>query len=258
MSTPMVLMFHIVLPTPAQAEIAERNLYVSPDLFAAQMEDLAARGFRSMRLAEFRAHRRGIDDASRRFLLTFDDAYAHVDEIVTPVLRKHSFTAVMFAPMQHLGERNVWDSAYPNLSGLDIASAAQLKRMAEHDWEVASHGLRHVDLTTLNDADVHAELVESRKLLSQLLGTTVVDFAYPCGGTSEGVRLAVRAAGYQTGFLANVSRSRDSLMISRRPIRGDEGMGLFRLKTSAFADTGFWLSRVAPGWAKGAARRAFA
>src|SRR2546429_110091 len=81
-----------------------------PDQFEEQMADLAARGFRSVRLDRFQ------EGEGRTVLITFDDAYAHVSAVVTPILERHGFSATMFVPTAYLGRPNAWDAAeHPRL-----------------------------------------------------------------------------------------------------------------------------------------------
>src|SRR5438067_11266740 len=98
MTTPMVLLYHVVLPRPSDADSEEEGLFVHPDLFASQMEDLHERGFRTLTLGQFRSALDGTRVRPKGFLLTFDDAYAHVDPIVRPLLDRFGFSSVMFAP----------------------------------------------------------------------------------------------------------------------------------------------------------------
>ena len=257
MTTPMILLYHVVRPVPLMADAEERNLFVSPELFREQMGHLHERGFRSMTLDEYRRSLGGTAVEDERFLLTFDDAYAHVDQTVTPMLEGFGFTAVMFASWDHLGDRNTWDGGHANLSRLAIATADQLMAMAGNRWEIASHSLRHVDLTTLSPKEVARELTESRDRLSELIGKPVVDLAYPFGACNESVCRAAAVAGYQTGFLAeNTAGLATRYAIPRRPVRGDEGMAFFKIKTSSLARSASRLRQLTPEWMVGAARKA--
>jgi peptidoglycan/xylan/chitin deacetylase (PgdA/CDA1 family) len=255
MTIPMVLLYHIVLPLPANADPEERGLFVNPDLFASQMEDLHQRGFRTLTLDQFRSAVDGNLVSPKGFLLTFDDAYAHVDLSVTPLLHHFGFSAVMFAPLRHLGGRNVWDHQHRNLARLEISSDSQLKAMIGDGWEIASHGVRHIDLSTLSAPERTAELSMARERLADLIGRPVMDLAYPYGTCNEAVRDDARKAGYLTGFLMGRSKQPDRLQLPRRPIRGDEGMSIFRLKTSPFSSAAYELGGFVPAWAKAPGRR---
>ena len=83
-----------------------------------------------------------------------------------------------------------------------------------------------------------ADLVESHVRLSELARRPVRDLAYPYGVHDAAVREDVRLAGYRMAFTASGRRSVDPQRLPRRPVRGGDRPGLFRLKTSS---TGQWL-----------------
>jgi peptidoglycan/xylan/chitin deacetylase (PgdA/CDA1 family) len=227
-------MYHVVCPIPAEADPEESSLVVRPDRFAWQMADLAARGFQTLRLDQYWQVVVSAAPRPRSVLLTFDDAYAHIDRTVTPILMRHGFTAVMFAAPAHLGERNTWDGNHRFLSSLEVATADQLAAMAAGScWELASHALRHVDLCDLSPAERRAELVESRERLSMLAKRPVRDLAYPFGRHDAAVREDVRLSGYRMAFTAGRGALADLHQLPRRPVRGQDRAMLFGLKTSA-------------------------
>ena len=239
---------------PTNADPVERDLMVSPEDFEWQMADLASRGHRTLTLDEYFAGL-GRDASERTFLLTFDDAYAAVDGAVTPILRRFGWTAVMFASYSQLGGYNTWDGQYRCLRTLRIASAAELKSMSSGPWEVASHGLRHVDLMSLLPDQCERELTEARGLLSDLTGRPVLDLAYPYGAQTAGVRMAAQAAGHRMAFTAGRESTTDRFALDRRPIRGVDSRTVFRMKTSGWADLLYGIADRSPSWARSAARR---
>jgi peptidoglycan/xylan/chitin deacetylase (PgdA/CDA1 family) len=233
---PLVLLYHIVAPCPVDADREERGLFVEPMSFEEQMNDLATRGFRTLTLDQFAAAM-STPAPPKSFVVTFDDAYAHIDPVVSPVLRAHGFSAVMFACPAHLGCKNTWDGDHSNLSKLDIATRMQLKDMADGPWEIASHGQRHVDLRGLGPEQRRTDLREARAQLSEIAGKPVVDLAYPYGFDDPTVRADVLAAGYRMAFTAWHASGADRLHLRRRPIRGTDSMTVFRLKTSGWSDS---------------------
>lgn len=54
-----------------------------------------------------------------------------------------------------------------------------VRRIASHGHEVASHGIGHVPLHQLDVRDMRADVVDSRKLLSDVIGQDVVGFRAP-------------------------------------------------------------------------------
>lgn len=251
-----MLVYHAICSAPAGADAAEKDMFVDPDRFAGQMADLASRGYRTLRLDEYWQALTRSTAASRSLLLTFDDAYAHVDNSVTPILRRYGFTAAMFTCPAHLGQRNTWDKDHPYLRSLEIATADHVSAMAADRWELASHALRHVDLRGLPRSQRQAELIESRQRLSDLAGRPVRDLAYPYGLHDASVREDARLAGFRMAFTAGGGRRTDARQLPRRPVRGPDGTRLFRLKASS-ADR--WLydaKELAPNWTRRLARNA--
>jgi peptidoglycan/xylan/chitin deacetylase (PgdA/CDA1 family) len=237
---PLALLYHAVRPLSRGWDLLERALVVNPGVFARQIERLAGAGYRTLTLGEYTAALEGRAPASRGFLLTFDDAYDDLDDYVTPVLRRHGYTAVVFAPWAHLGALNTWDCQHPVLSRLRVMPAGRLRALAAGPWEVASHGGRHLDLRALEPEVRRRELRASREGLSELLGHPVRALAYPFGYEDEGVRRDASAAGFELGFVATPYPSDDRLQLPRRAVTDlDRGL-LVDLRTSGSP----WLYRL--------------
>jgi peptidoglycan/xylan/chitin deacetylase (PgdA/CDA1 family) len=254
MRLPVVLLYHAVAPRPHDADEVERGLFVDPEAFCAQMNGLAKRGFVTLTLDQFASAVGGAPAPPKSFLLTFDDGYAHVEPVVSPILKRHGFTAVMFACWQPLGTRNTWDPLHRNLSRLEITSHDQLAAMAAGPWEIACHGLRHADLRGLNRSQRQAELIEVRDRLSDLTKKPVFDLAYPYGYDDAEVRADARLSGYRMAFTAVPGNNQDRFHLSRCPIRGDDSLVAFRLKTIALSDRIYRTRRLWPNWARRTAR----
>jgi len=251
---PVVLLYHVIAPCPPDADVEEKGLFVDRKSFEQQMNDLVARGYRSLTLDQFASAMAAGASPARTFLLTFDDAYAHIDTVVSPILQRHRFTAVVFACSEHLGGTNTWDAAHNNLAKLQIASEQELATMAAGPWEIASHGSRHKDLRGIEPQRRRDELVEARERLSQLVKKPVVDLAYPYGFDDQAVRADVRAAGYRMAFTMGPATRTEPFHLPRRPIRGTDSLSVFRVKTSEWSDSLYRIGSVAPDWARSAAR----
>ncbi|MDQ6899857.1 MAG: polysaccharide deacetylase family protein [Candidatus Dormibacteraeota bacterium] len=251
MTSAPVLLYHAVGVPRCTPNSEERDLFVEPRAFGQQMAQLAARGYRSLTLDEYAAAVAAGAFRPRSLLLTFDDAYAHVADVVTPVLRRHGFTAVMFVPWQHLGGRNSWDLDHPNLAALEIATPELLKEMIAGPWELASHGMDHVDLTQLEAEERRAQLTAAREGLSDLVGRPVRDLAYPYGVSNRSTRDDALLTGYRMAFTAETFETRDPLQQPRRPIKGGDSLLTFWLKTSSSCA---WLYHRAPSAARDLAR----
>src|SRR5262249_20180626 len=150
---PMVLMYHSV----AEYDDDPYAITVHPARFAQQMRWLERRGLRGVAMRDL-LDRPG----SGRVGLTFDDGYADFASNVLPVLARHGFTATVFVVAGRMGGQNDWDSEGPRKP---LLTAAQTATLAAAGVEIGSHGLRHVRLSNLDDAELRTEIHESRAVL---------------------------------------------------------------------------------------------
>jgi peptidoglycan/xylan/chitin deacetylase (PgdA/CDA1 family) len=73
----------------------------------------------------------------------------------------------------------------------------QLGELAEAGWEIGSHTCTHPHLDRVSDdAQLRAELVESKATVEERLGRDCATLAYPYGEYDERVIAAAEAAGY--------------------------------------------------------------
>jgi peptidoglycan/xylan/chitin deacetylase (PgdA/CDA1 family) len=190
-SLPLVLMYHSVV----RCEDDPFRITVSPRRFAEQMRWLARLGAAGCSMSELLDG--GSDDrAGARVGLTFDDGYRDFVTGALPVLREFGFTATVFVVAGRLGGDNGWDRQGPRKA---LMSAEHVRAVADAGMEIGSHGLRHVRLTSVPEAQLHAEVGLSRELLEDVTGRPVTGFCYPYGAVSEREADAVSRAGYRYG-----------------------------------------------------------
>jgi peptidoglycan/xylan/chitin deacetylase (PgdA/CDA1 family) len=170
------------------------RITVSPERLDEQLGRLRGWGLRGVGMSELLAARaRG--EGQGLVGLTFDDGYADFVTGALPVLLRHDCGATLFVLPGRLGGENAWDPLGPrkpllDKQGIRVAAASE-------GIEIGSHGLTHVDLTRADDAVLHAEVSESRALLSELIGAHIDGLCYPYGTLDQRAVDAVRAAGYR-------------------------------------------------------------
>lgn len=228
---PPVLLYHAVCPRTPATWTESRGLIVEPRHFERQMAHLAERGLRTVTLDEFAAAVTGRRELGPSVLLTFDDAYAHLAETVSPVLEAYGFTAAVFAAWETLGVSNTWDKGTA-LDGMRVAGREELAAMAAGPWEVGSHAHRHVDLRGLAAERLTALLARARVLLGDVIGRPVLDLAYPYGANDATVRGAARRAGYRLAFTVKHGDRGDPLRLPRQMVSGEDGALAFRLASA--------------------------
>ncbi|MEW6032864.1 MAG: polysaccharide deacetylase family protein [Bacillota bacterium] len=204
-----ILMFH-------EVGDLESELFVAPDVFRRQMDYLVRRGFSTISFAQLLAYlEEGRPLPPKPVLLTFDDGYTSLYEIVYPVLAERGLTATFFIETGAVGRPNrvTWE---------------QLAEMAAAGFEIGSHTVTHPDLRTLTSdmLSLVREVALSRAELEERLGVTVIAFSYPAGKHDPTVVHAVRVAGYRaavTTASARVTVGRDPLLLPRIRINRSHG-----------------------------------
>lgn len=116
--------------------------------------------------------------------ITFDDGYAE-----------------QWGAVQAMNARGM-HATFFILSGASTLADWQIRAIADAGHEIGSHSISHPDLTTLSDAQLRRELVDSRARLQAISGQDVDVFAYPFGAWNNRVVDAVAAAGYRAAVAA--------------------------------------------------------
>jgi peptidoglycan/xylan/chitin deacetylase (PgdA/CDA1 family) len=171
----VVLVFHRVTD-----EIPEDGLTISSQRFRALCAMLA-RCFHVVPLGEiFRLARSRAASPPRTLAITFDDCYRDNLE-AAHVLAEHGLPATFFLPTAYVGTDHVfpWDRCLkrmPNLTWDDVL------KMQGLGFEIGSHTVTHADLGSISAEQAAHEIIESKAVLEDRLGTRVRWFAYPFGG----------------------------------------------------------------------------
>ena len=134
--------------------------------------------------------------------LTFDDGFAELQEHAAPALSRHGLPATVFLVAQTLapgGQQVDWVDT-PRETPLRTLTLDQVLAMQDLGVQFESHSWAHRDLTALSAAECVRDLLDSRELLSDLLGRRVSMLAYPRGRHDASVRAAAERAGYEHAF----------------------------------------------------------
>jgi peptidoglycan/xylan/chitin deacetylase (PgdA/CDA1 family) len=208
-----VLMYHEVRVPPPGAP--NPQLFVSAKTFDAQAAWLAKKGYKGISVQQLReawAGRRKLPP--RPVVLTFDDGYNSVYRNVVPVLKRLHWPGVLYL-------------ALGNTRNPDGVSRSQVTRMVHDDgWELGSHTINHLDLTTLGPAQLREETAGARDLIRRWFGQTPKDFCYPAGRYNATVIKALRRAGYLTSTTTDPGLAVPSERFTLKRIRVEEAGGV--------------------------------
>ena len=180
-----ILIYHVILAAPANAPFP--GLYVTPQLFAAQMQALAAAGYHAVTMNEMWDNWRFGRPlpAGKPIVISFDNGYAT------------QYTAA-FPVMESLGWRGVENL---QLSGLPPSqgglSRHQVRLLVHAGWELDTQGYSHADLIALTPAALHFQVAVARATIRARYHVSAEWFCYPSGHYNATVIAAVRGAGFR-------------------------------------------------------------
>jgi peptidoglycan/xylan/chitin deacetylase (PgdA/CDA1 family) len=191
----LVLCYHAV------SEGWDADLSVTPESLERQIGMLLERGYRGATFTEAVTAM----PARRTLAVTFDDGYRSVKELAEPVLTRLGVPATVFVPTDWIGrdEPMTWPGIdhwagtewEDELRPMDWDEARELESIG---WEIGAHTCSHPHLTTCDDETLERELVESKRICEERLGSPCPSIAYPYGDVDARVMTAVHEAGYTT------------------------------------------------------------
>ncbi|MFU2485922.1 polysaccharide deacetylase family protein [Thauera sp. WH-1] len=184
---PVMLMYHSVRPGKGTPDW---TWAVSRGSLEAQLDFLDAEGYATPTLAELLDR----PATGRSVVITFDDGYA--DNLAAcEALARRGMRATWFIVTGSIGRPPAWPA--DGRPAGRLLDADELRQMRAAGMEIASHGVTHARLPTLDDERLEHELADSKAALESLLGNPVSSFAYPYGEWDARCARAVRQAGYR-------------------------------------------------------------
>jgi peptidoglycan/xylan/chitin deacetylase (PgdA/CDA1 family) len=78
-------------------------------------------------------------------------------------------------------------------------NTAEVQEMIANGWEIGSHSMSHIDLTS-NYGQLRDQLFDSKNKLEEMFGVPVNTLAYPFGNFNSNVVDKTEAYGYKAAF----------------------------------------------------------
>jgi peptidoglycan/xylan/chitin deacetylase (PgdA/CDA1 family) len=201
-----IILYHWIDVSPINSQY-----YVPPEKFDEEMKLLHDWGYTTITTELLiKAITEGADLPPRPIVISFDDGHLNNYTNAFPIMKKYGFTGVLYIIANYMGT-----DKYMN--------ADQIKEMASAGWEVGSHSVSHMDLTSLEPYRQRLEVVESRTLLEKALGVPVLTIAYPFGISDSGVIDYAQFAGYIGGMSLGFTYDQgvsNLYTLQRRDIKG--------------------------------------
>ena len=178
-----ILMYHHVGPLPLEADSVRRDLTVSPQDFALQVQWLAGHGYTTVTLQDvYLATQKKFTLPSKPVVFTFDDGYADVFAFAVPALQKYGMIGSFAIVPSFLGSP-------------DYGSWADVVAAKKAGMEIVSHTENHFDGSSkkFDSTFIQKNLAQSLVELENHVGSIPRILVYPYGHfTSEYIEVAQR------------------------------------------------------------------
>jgi peptidoglycan/xylan/chitin deacetylase (PgdA/CDA1 family) len=192
-----ILCYHQIRDFRASDSKRSRDYIVPPAKFQEQMEMLADSGYRTVlpdQLIEYLHTGQGLPE--KPVMLSFDDADLSQFEVAKPLLDQYGFKAAFFIMTVVLNKpgymkrdhiRQLSDEGH--VIGSHTWDHMNVKKMAEHDWEI--------------------QIDKPSRQLREITGKPIVYFAYPFGLWDRNAETGITQRVFKAAF--QLSAKRDSL-----------------------------------------------
>jgi peptidoglycan/xylan/chitin deacetylase (PgdA/CDA1 family) len=182
-----ILCYHKIEPVPAGARI--KGLYLEPNLFRRQIQELSGAGF-SFSLP-------GSHASSQSMAITFDDGFLSNLEAGVPVMKKIGARAINYLVADRIGKSSDWETAEGG-EARSLMDEAQVRDwLAAGNW-IGAHTCTHPRLSKIPRDRAREEIFSSKRMLEDRFGQPIEHFAYPFGDYDDAVVEMVREAGFKT------------------------------------------------------------
>jgi peptidoglycan/xylan/chitin deacetylase (PgdA/CDA1 family) len=203
-----ILMYHYLSTPPEDADVYRRDLSVSPELFAAQLDRILAEGYTTISLDELLLNlTQGAPLPEKPVIITFDDGYRDNYQNAFPLLRERGMTATFFVVTDFIDEQR------PNYLTWDM-----VREMAAAGMSFGSHGRNHVSLRDKDTDYLVWQALGSMETLEYEMGVRPRYVAYPAGDYDEKTIQIFKSAGYWAGLttIQGATHTTDNLFELRR------------------------------------------
>jgi len=189
----LILMYHDLSEALASVPPEHRPYVLDPAVFRRQMEAIVASGLPTLTVTQWCAPSR----PPRALVLTFDDGHVSNYALTLPILLEYRLKATFFVTAGAIGIGGTmnWE---------------QIRALHAAGMEIGSHTVTHRPPSTLNDAELRYELLESRRLLETGLEAPVTSISSPTGFFNPRMRAIAREVGYHSLSFGRIGLAPDS------------------------------------------------
>jgi peptidoglycan/xylan/chitin deacetylase (PgdA/CDA1 family) len=228
-----ILMYHSIGGVPQDHRLAIR---IPVSNFRDQLEELSRQGYIFVTVSELIENSLSFR-TGKTIAITFDDGYKDNFTEAAIALKKAGLKATFFIITSFIDGRNhkIWvDGSHRQyLHWEDVC------RLLEMGFEVGSHMVDHISLSSLDESQINFQLEESKKRIEKMTGVKPKVLSYPYGKFNARVRMLAQNAGYIGGcssFSGINQVTADPYILKRTEIDGYDTIYDFRAKLNGLYD----------------------
>jgi len=126
--------------------------------------------------------------------LTFDDVEESIYKNALPILEDLGLKATFFISTNWLGK-----NINTPFRGRKIINPQEVREISLLGHEIGAHSMNHLKLTEIPLSEARKEIFQSKSYLENLIGSSVVSFAYPQGAFNKRICDLVKEAQFHYG-----------------------------------------------------------
>lgn len=235
-----ILMYHRIGENAADKR-GYYGIYISPKVFARQMQFLRETGYETLNLDEAIQLFAGSNTPGKYAIITFDDGFRDFYTEAYPILREYRFKATVFVVTGFVEKQKT-----PSKSSR-FMTWSELRELRSNGFQIGSHTVTHPQLNFLNPAQVDHEVGHSKMFIEDKLGAPVKSFAFPYAFPEPNklfigaLRESLLKHGYENGVSTIIGRARkhsNRFFLPRLPVNSDDDPRFFQAKLEGGYD---WL-----------------
>jgi peptidoglycan/xylan/chitin deacetylase (PgdA/CDA1 family) len=162
---------------------------VSPEMFETHLKYLKKLKYTPISLS------RAIDSIKNNesfpekgVIITFDDGYKNNYTEALAILTRYGYTATIFLVTGLIGGGNDWPGQNSTIPQLEMLTWPEVREMQKNGIEFGAHTHNHVRLSEVHIDEAREEILHSKNVMEENLGSAAELFCYPFGSYTEAVK----------------------------------------------------------------------
>lgn len=168
--------------------------------------------------------------------ITFDDGLSSILKNALPELIKRGISTTIFIPAANIGSYPKWEQKGQEIYYSDkIMNKHEIKELSDLGVEIASHTLKHTDLTSVHLEPAKEELHLSKSILEEITHKEIVSFSFPYGSYNDDLISLALNCGYNFVYTTQpeiISLPTKQKVFGRVSVEPDDCLLEFKLKTA--------------------------